>query len=68
MQHENVQYIHEYFLTNHLAQIFRYLRDIALKYKLSQMFGVLTDYKRWYFVRYDLQKELEAVFNPKFKL
>jgi len=29
------------------------------------MFGVLTNYKEWYFVRYDTQKELEAAFEGK---
>ena len=50
-------------LKEHLPQLFDYLRRICLKHRYPCLFGVLTNYKSWIFVKYDLVAEVQAVRN-----
>jgi hypothetical protein len=58
-------YPESFYLTNHFGQLFRYLRNLAIMHRQRFMYGVLTDYKDWYFVRFDMLKELEAAREGK---
>ena len=46
-----------------MPQLFRYLRHLAVVHRLQTVYGVLTDYRQWFFVRFDLTAELEAAIN-----
>ena len=48
-------------LKEHLPQLFDYLRRLCLNHRYTHLCGVLTNYKSWIFVRYDLTAEVEAV-------
>lgn len=52
-------------LYENLPQLFRYLRHLAIEQHQQFLMGVLTNYKEWYFVRYNLLKELESAFERK---
>ena len=44
-----------------LAQHCSKLRDLCIQRHLSSLFGVMTDYRTWIFMRYNLDREVEAV-------
>ncbi len=48
-------------LKDHLPQIYDYLRRLCLEHRYPHLCGVLTNYKSWIFVKFDLMKEVEAV-------
>ena len=48
-------------LKDHLPQLFDYLRRLCLEHRYSHLFGVLTNYKSWIFVKFDLTAEVIAV-------
>eukprot|EP00354_Favella_ehrenbergii_P007816 CAMPEP_0170453078 /NCGR_PEP_ID=MMETSP0123-20130129/1776_1 /TAXON_ID=182087 /ORGANISM="Favella ehrenbergii, Strain Fehren 1" /LENGTH=116 /DNA_ID=CAMNT_0010715323 /DNA_START=386 /DNA_END=736 /DNA_ORIENTATION=- len=52
-------------LRDHLPQLFDYLRLLCLKNGYTHLWGVLTNYKSWIFVRYDLISEIETVQTDK---
>ena len=45
-------------LLNHVPQILEQLRSACCVYGLTQCFGVLTNYKDWYFLVYDMAQEV----------
>ena len=48
-------------LREHLPQLFDYLRRLCLQYRYGCLFGVLTNYESWLFVRFDLLAEVAVV-------
>jgi len=47
-------------IKEHLNQHFKQLRHICIQNGLSQIYGVHTNYREWFFTRYDLQQEVQA--------
>ena len=41
-------------LKDHFDQHFKQLRHICITHSLPEVFGTLTNYRRWFFTRYDL--------------
>ena len=50
---------------NHLNQNFEQLRHICLNYRLPFCNGVLTNFRQWYFTRYNLSREFKPVDGKK---
>ena len=48
-------------LEDHLPQLYSYLRRLCLENRYPHLCGVLTNYKSWIFVKFDLMAEVEAV-------
>lgn len=44
-------------LLNHLHKILKQLRLNCIQHGLKEIYGVLTNLKEWYFIKYDLEKE-----------
>ena len=45
-------------LAKGLEQHFKQLRHLCIQHGLDQIYGIYTNYRSWYFTRYDLQKEM----------
>jgi len=50
-------------LKDHFEQHFKQLRHIAISQNLPEIFGTLTNYRKWYFTRFSLQAEITSFFN-----
>ena len=50
-------------LRDHLPQLYDYLRRLCLEHRYPHLCGVLTNYKSWIFVKFDLMKEVVAVHD-----
>ena len=48
-------------LVDHLAQNFEQLRLYSHKYMKKEAFGILTNYKEWYFIKYSVLEEFKNV-------
>jgi hypothetical protein len=47
-------------LKDHFEQHFKQLRHIAISQNLPEIFGTLTNYRRWYFTRFSLKDEITS--------
>ena len=52
-------------LESNLNQNFEQLRHICLNYRLPFCNGVLTNFRQWYFTRYNLSREFKPVDGKK---
>lgn len=52
-------------LMNHLAQNMDQIRRFCLIEQEPEVYGILTNFRDWYFLKYTMKRELEATLHPR---
>ena len=48
-----------------MPQLLQQLRHLSLEYNVPELYGTLTNYQEWYFVKYNQKSELEDQYKQQ---